>query len=91
MDCNATVEIGQDSSAVLIDREQEISSRREVEANDVLAVGKRKGIGGVARKSECKQLQSKDIAVFGYRRPTAQDQRPRRDCLLARASRCHRE
>jgi hypothetical protein len=52
VDRNAAVEIGQDSSAVLIDREQEISSRREVEADDVLAVGKGKGIGGVARKSD---------------------------------------
>jgi hypothetical protein len=41
---NAPVEIGQDSSAIFVDREQEISSRREVEADDILAVGKRKGI-----------------------------------------------
>jgi hypothetical protein len=47
---NAPVEIGQDSSTILVDREQKISSRCEVEADDVLAVGKRKGIGGIARK-----------------------------------------
>jgi hypothetical protein len=47
---NAPVEIGQDNSTILVDREQKISSRCEVEADDVLAVGKRKGIGGIARK-----------------------------------------
>lgn len=46
---NAPVEIGQDSSSILVDREQKISSRCEVEADDVLAVGKRKGIGGVTK------------------------------------------
>jgi hypothetical protein len=51
MNRNATVEIGQDSSAILVDREQKISSRREVKADDVLAVGKGKGIGGVTRSS----------------------------------------
>jgi hypothetical protein len=47
---NATVEIGQNSSAILVDCEQKISSRCEVEADDVLAVGERKGIRGIARK-----------------------------------------
>lgn len=44
MNRNAPVEIGQNSSAILINREQKISSRCEVKSNNILAVGERKGI-----------------------------------------------
>lgn len=66
MDSNAPLEIGQNCPASFIDSQQQVAFRRKIQAIDVGAVRKWKGIRGIAENRKSATKGSGSFVVNDY-------------------------